>query len=161
MTAWYLAQLKPNSAALALRNLARQGFATFLPRLMRGGAPRPEPMFPGYLFVGMADGQGRWMAINNTLGVARLVKFGAEPARIPDAVMDEIRARCDGGDIFHPPEPALAPGDNVSLIDGPFADHIATVAGLDADRRVWLLLDVLGRATRLSVPSASLRPCER
>jgi hypothetical protein len=52
--AWFLAQIRPNSAQIALRNLARQGFVTFFPqeegtRRSRGRfEPVLKPLFPGY-----------------------------------------------------------------------------------------------------------------
>ncbi len=56
-TSWFLAQLKPNCANIADKNLKRQGFKTFLPMeeetSQRGGkfVTAMRPLFPGYIFV--------------------------------------------------------------------------------------------------------------
>ena len=56
-TSWFLAQLKPNCANIADKNLKRQGFQTFLPMeeetRQRNGkfVTAMRPLFPGYIFV--------------------------------------------------------------------------------------------------------------
>ena len=56
---WYLAQTKPNAHRVAIRNLDRQGFQTFLPTHEASSRKRGKsvidlkPLFPGYLFVGI------------------------------------------------------------------------------------------------------------
>jgi hypothetical protein len=56
-TSWFLAQLKPNCANIADKNLKRQGFQTFLPMeeetRQRNGkfVTAMRPFFPGYIFV--------------------------------------------------------------------------------------------------------------
>jgi len=56
-TSWFLAQLNPNCANIADKNLKRQGFQTFLPieeeTRKRNGkfVTAMRPLFPGYIFV--------------------------------------------------------------------------------------------------------------
>lgn len=151
---WYVAQLKPNGLSLAERNLNRQGYRTFCPRIRATRRRRDrfltaqEPMFPGYLFVGLDPKQGAWRPIRSTLGVSRLVSFGEAPCAVPDALIECLRAH--GTPSEGPAE--LSPGDTVRVLTGPFAEFVAQVEALAPDRRVWVLLDVLGRATRMTVP---------
>ena len=76
---WFLLQYKPNSHRLALRNLHRQGFETFLPmqdvtqRHSTKFVQQRRPLFPGYMFVSFALDTAPWRKINSTVGVARLV----------------------------------------------------------------------------------------
>ncbi|MDG0984248.1 MAG: transcription termination/antitermination NusG family protein [Planktomarina sp.] len=76
---WFLLQYKPNSHRLALRNLHRQGFETFLPvqdvtqRYSTKFVQQTRPLFPGYMFVSFALDTAPWRKINSTVGVARLV----------------------------------------------------------------------------------------
>ena len=118
---WYLAQLKPNGMRLALRNLERQGFRSFVPQEQasrrRRGRISTEwcPLFPGYVFVSFDPSEGHWRAINSTQGVARLVAFGSAPARVPPGLMSELMARCDGAGRLRPP-PLPEPGDAVRLV---------------------------------------------
>ncbi|TCP39282.1 transcriptional antiterminator RfaH [Rhodovulum marinum] len=159
---WFLAQLRPNGLCLAERNLLRQGFRIFNPRQRqtrrRGGRFVTEnaPLFPGYLFVSFDPRQGQWRAINSTYGVARLVSFGGQPRPVPGRLVDGLAARTDADGQL-----GLAPGDRVRITAGAFAEFVATVDRLAPDQRVWLLLDIMGRETRVAVESTDLAPCER
>ena len=159
---WYLAQLKPNCASIAQRNLARQGFETFLPlerTTQRKGGQLVEvkrPYFAGYLFVGIKTGAAPWSAIHSTLGIARLVRFGSTPAHVPTELVSELRGACDA-ECCVTTHVALEKGDDVRIAAGPFSDFIGQVEQLAPDKRAWVLLDVMGKATRVSIPSADLR----
>lgn len=155
-TRWFLAQVKPNAARIAERNLRRQGFATFLPledgtRRMRGrfvGTARP--LFPGYVFVAFDPGAGFWRAINATGGITRLVSFGGMPAPVPPAIMEGLLDRCDPTGRLRPPM-KLQPGDPVRLVAGPFAELMGRIEAIAPERRVWVLIEIMGRQTRVAV----------
>ncbi|MCC5982886.1 MAG: transcriptional activator RfaH [Rhodobacteraceae bacterium] len=161
-SAWFLAQFKPNSHAIAARNLARQRFRTFLPlheetRRARGRfVTQLRPLFPGYIFVALDLAQGGWQKVNSTQGVTRLVSLGKTPNRVPDALVDQLMRRCDSdGKLL--PSAAFSPGDKVVLTGGPFADFVATVESIAPERRVYVLLDLMGTATRVAVSAAHLQ----
>jgi transcriptional antiterminator RfaH len=151
---WYILQLRPNGLKLALTNLARQGFVTFNPthivsrRRSGGFVQQPEPLFPGYLFVQFDPLDGHWRKLNSTRGVSRIVALSAEPTAVPDALMEGLMARCDGAGQLLPPD-ELSAGDEVRITGGPFADLTTTIEKIDSSKRIWVLLDVLGRQTRV------------
>ncbi|ANK80003.1 MAG: transcriptional antiterminator [Rhizobiales bacterium NRL2] len=159
---WFLAQLKPNGHKLAERNLDRQGFRYFLPmqeetRRQRGKfLTLLRPLFPGYIFIAFDPDHGLWRKVNSTTGVARLVSFGRSPAPVPSELVDGLMARCDREGKFQPPS-TLAPGDAVRIARGPFTDFVATVEKLAPDNRVFVLLDLMGRKTRMTVAADKLR----
>lgn len=162
-SAWFLAQLKPNCAAIAEKNLKRQGFVTFLPleeeTRKRGGkfVTATRPLFPGYIFVAFNPARGHWRAINATQGITRLVSFGAVPARVPLELVSQLILRCDAGGKLLPIEAqTLAPGDRVRLRTGPFTDFVAEVDRIAPDRRVWVLIDLLGSPTRMQANADQL-----
>ncbi len=160
---WFLAQVRPNCIQIAERNLRRQAFDTFVPwteetRRQRGRfCQRRVPLFPGYLFVGFDPERGGWRAINSTHGVSRLVAFAGMPQAVPDSLLVALRDRCDPSGLLLPPE-TLKPGDEVEVTRGPFADFIVTVEQVTPDRRVWILIDLMGRAARVSVAPEDVRP---
>lgn len=159
--AWHVAQFKPNSAAIARRNLARQKFEVFLPMIettrRQSGkfVTRSAPLFPGYLFLRETPGSAHLGAVNGTQGITRLVALAGRPTPVPDAMIKALRARCDTQDQVQP-LPDYAPGDAVTLATGPFADFVATVERVDAEKRVWLLLDFMGRETRIKATPDAL-----
>jgi len=161
-TRWFAAQLKPNSARIAERNLQRQGFRTFLPmedttKTVRGRfVTTLRPVFPGYIFVAFNTTMGHWRAINSTNGVTRLVSFGKEPVPVPLDVVTQLMLRCDASGKLLPPA-QMVPGDEVRLTTGPFADFVATIESIEPDRRVWVLMDMIGAQTRVAVRPDQLR----
>ena len=83
---WFLAQIKPNCATIANRNLRRQGFETFLPMeeetRQRSGkfVTTKRPLFPGYIFVAFDANRGHLRSVNSTYGITKLVSFGKDLA---------------------------------------------------------------------------------
>lgn len=158
---WFVAQLKPNGAALALRNLARQGFETFLPARMESAGtarPRRRALFPGYLFVRFDPAASGWGAINATRGITRLILSDPrQPHPLPGAFMAGLIARCDASGLVTAPE-TVAEGDRVRIIAGPFADLVTTVETLEEGRRLQVLLDLMGQQVRTSLPASAVTP---
>lgn len=159
---WYLAQLKPNSAKIAERHLKRQGFQTFLPHetttLRKGGkfVTVERPLFPGYIFVQFDPAQSPWRAINATQGITRLVSFGSTPSPIPNDLMSDLLKRADATGTDDP-EVLFEAGQSVTISSGPFSEFVAQIEELAPDRRVWVLLDIMGGATRVAVQKDQLR----
>jgi transcriptional antiterminator RfaH len=161
---WYVVHTQPHHEVRADLNLRRQGFATYLPRYLRTRrhARRTEtvvrPLFPRYLFVTLDPARDRWRAIHSTFGVSRLVQAGDEPLSVPAGVVEEIRAREDHDGLVALGLPAgIGPGSRVRLIDGIFQDAKGVLERIADDRRVAILLELLGREVRVFVPAASVR----
>ena len=159
---WFIAQLKPNGIGNALRNLHRQGFATFHPRQTATKrvrdrlVTRDEPVFPGYLFVTFDPATAPWRRINGTLGVARLLTTPSlVPAMVPADFMTALRQRCADDGLVRPPD-VLVPGDVVRVVEGPFAETVSQIEALDRDGRIAILMDVMGQAVRVSLPAHSV-----
>ncbi|QIG54258.1 transcriptional activator RfaH [Altererythrobacter sp. BO-6] len=159
---WYLAQVKPNSVAIAQRNLERQGFHVFCPleriTRARGGKfiSATRPFFPGYLFVQVGDGAAPWREIASTLGVSRLVSFGPSPAPVPSEIVEELQRHCDDDGCMGPLT-EMAEGDEIRIANGPLADFWGRIVKLGPDQRAWVLLDIMGKQTRVLVSRGDLR----
>lgn len=140
----------------------RQGFEVFLPREVetkRRGSKFVEverPLFPGYVFVALARQGADIRKVNSTHGVARIVSFGNAPAPVPSELISELMQRCDENGFLRPPA-QLSAGDQVVLTSGPFAKLVATVESLTPDKRVWVLLDLLGSQTKVMASREHLR----
>lgn len=153
---WYVVQTQPNGEAKAALNLWRQGFEVYWPRYLkqrrhaRKVDVAPKPLFPRYMFVAIDVGTQRWRPVQSTFGVARLVCNGDEPARVPNGIVDAIRAREDAkGFVTLDSKPAFAPGDKVRVVTGAFAESQGLFAGLADHDRVSILLEMLGRKVRV------------
>jgi transcriptional antiterminator RfaH len=157
MKRWYVVETQPRSEAKALWHLERQGFTAYLPRYrkLRRHARRTDvihaPLFPRYLFVEMDIARVAWHAIRSTIGIARLVCHGERPAPVPDGVVDDIRTREDANGLV-PVEHSYSRGQAVRIIAGALADQIGLFECVSDDRRVVLLLELLGRRLEVAVP---------
>lgn len=159
---WYLVYTKPRQEEVALLNLQRQGYATYLPRVRqkrrRRGRPvvAVEPLFPRYLFIHLDTHTDNWGPIRSTLGVASLVRFGREPAPVPDDLVSYLRAREGAAGLHDWAEHALAPGDRVRVADGVFGGYEGILLARTSRERVVVLLDILGRQVRAQVSAGQL-----
>jgi len=115
-----------------------------------------RPLFPGYIFVALDVTGGLWRSVNSTYGITRLVSFGKESALVPLDLVSQIMLRCDTDGKVLPPK-LLKPGDRVALNTGPFANFVAEVEKIAPDRRVWVLMDIMGGKTRVAVGADQLR----
>ena len=82
--------------------------------------------------------------------------FGKEPAAVPLDLVSQIMLRCDADGKLLPPK-VLKPGDQVTLTTGPFANFVAEVEKIARDRRVWVLMEIMGGPTRVAVGAQHLR----
>lgn len=160
---WFVVQLKPNAEAIAKRNLLRQGIQIFAPfeevTARKAGklVQSRRALFPGYLFVSFDPADIRWRAVNSTMGVCRLVRFAEDrPAPVPPELISSLMQRCDPSGRLLPPQ-CLQGGATVRVTQGPFADFIGTVEQIAPEQRIWVLLDVLGKNTRVAIRPADLR----
>ena len=158
---WFILQFKSNSHHLAAKNLNRQGFETFLPlndttsRRLSRFINTSKPLFPGYMFIKFDRTESEWHKINSTYGVSRLITFNSQLKPIPTSFVDHLMKRYDlSGKLI--PIKKLKKGDHVTLLKGPFANFIATVEKYEADQRIWILMDIMSRKTKIQTPSDNL-----
>ncbi len=155
-SSWFLAQLKPNSALIARRNLERQGFSTFLPTTEETSVKdkcfvtKTRPLFPGYIFVALDITRGQWRKVNSTNGITRLVGFGEAPSAVPDGLIAQLKMRCDPDQTLMPAG-TFALGDQVRVTIGPFANFVAEIEKIGPDKRVWVLMEIMGGQTRVAI----------
>ena len=159
---WFILQFKSNSHHLAAKNLNRQGFETFLPlhdttsRRLSRFKNSSNPLFPGYMFVKFDRAEFKWHKINSTYGVSRLITFNSILKSVPATFVDHLMKRYDlSGKLL--PIKKLKKGDQVTVLKGPFANFIATVEKYEADQRIWILMDLMGRKTKIITPSDTLK----
>ena len=159
---WFILQFKPNSHHLAAKNLNRQGFETFLPlhditlRKASRFVKSTKPLFPGYMFVSFNKTENKWHKIKNTYGVSRLITFNSSLKSIPSTFIDNLMKRYDSSGKLIPIE-KMKKGDKVVILEGPFANFIATVEKYESEQRIWVLMDIMGRKTKIQTPLNTLQ----
>ena len=155
---WYVAQTRPHAETKASQHLRRQGFHIYLPRYLkqRRHARRIEkvaaPLFPNYVFVAIDMATQRWLSIDSTIGVIRLVRNGDLPAPVPQPIVDALKSREDAnGYVQLIRRPRFLPGDKIRVVDGVFGDCYGLYEGMTARERIAILLELLGRKVRIIV----------
>lgn len=155
---WYAVCCKPRQEAIAEVNLLRQGYHVYSPRirirLRRRGhwIDAIEALFPRYIFIRLDPSQRSTSSVRSTRGVVGLVRFGVQPACVPDEVMDALLQQEDAGSGLHQDKrPVFSTGEEIKLVDGPLTGMEGVFAQQDGDKRVIVLLELMGKANRVSV----------
>ena len=157
MSAWYAVLCKPRREALAEANLVNQGYRVYLPRLAtqhrRDGrwVETVEPLFPRYLFIAAGNERQGLAPVRSTLGVSDLVRFGGQPASIPEAVVEALRARQDPDTGACARRSPLKPGARIEFRDGPFTGLDGVFEVEAGEDRVFVLLEFLGKINKVKV----------
>jgi transcriptional antiterminator RfaH len=148
MAYWAVARTLIRREKFAADHLEGAGFEIFVPKTTTG------PLFPGYLFVRIGDA---WRAIDRTVGVLELVKFGDTPARCPEAAVEALMDRVDPDGVIRlapPPPPKPVPrkpipvGAKVRVAGG----FTGIYLGMTAREREKVLIDFLGRQVEVELP---------
>ena len=151
---WCCAQVEPRRERLASHCLTLAGYEIYQPLLREQRRSHGRkitvapPLFPGYLFVWVVRG---WWDARWSPGVVRLIMDGLLPARVPDAVIAEIRGRERNGLVELPKLRGLTPGTRVRVISGPLREQIGILALLRPHERVLVLLQLLGGQQRVEL----------
>ena len=168
---WSAAFLQPQRHRLALHCLAERGYTTYAPLIAgapiwrgRVGEPRSELLFGNYAFILIVE---QWSLAACCPGVRRLVTVGSGfvPARVPDRIITELRAR-EGADGLiqlprKPPPPGLRRGEKVRVIRGAFEGLDALYQGMAPHERVRVLLTILGAIRTIELPSDDVERPQR
>jgi transcription antitermination factor NusG len=132
MAYWAATQLQPHRERVAEHFLQQFGFEVYLPRVWQhwhrfGRRINVRaPLFASYCFTRI---ELQWHGIRQWPGVIRVVRSWGhdEPTRVPDEVIDALRARKRDGAIDLPnakrgrKNPRI--GDRVQIVSGPFVGH--------------------------------------
>ena len=158
---WFVAQYKPNSFFLAKKNLERQGLKTFLPlieitnRKKIQFSTEKKPLFPGYIFISFNEKEFKWSAINNTLGLTRLLVKENSPQIVPASFITSLKIRCDKDGVLFK-NSHLEIGKKVQVLKGPFSSMIGSIETITPEKRVSILFEILGRQTKLTLPKSDV-----
>jgi transcriptional antiterminator RfaH len=160
MPYWSAAQLDAGRVNYALHCLNELNYEVYAPRLrthcvVQGRKVEQRPLlFPSYVFVAIV---AQWHAARWACGVVRLVMAGdARPARVPDRVIDEIRAREVHGLVELPKAEKFKPGTPVRVLRGPLEGKLGLVADMRPRERILILLQLLGGQRQVELARSNI-----
>lgn len=146
---WYCVHTAPRKELVASSNLELQGYRHFVPTVLkkvrhaRKVREVKTAFFPRYIFTIIATETQRWRPINGTIGVSSLITEKDRPKPVPVGVVEAlIKVTNDLGTLDFRDEVEV--GQQVRLLDGPFANLIGTLSRMDHNGRVAVLLEIMG-----------------
>ena len=164
---WFLILTKPAGENTAKANLERQGYRVYHPRLLSPALYRGRwierivSLFPRYLFIQLDAANQSLAPVHSTLGVASIVRFGAEATVVPGSVVDGLIHRADPQTGLHrlSRERIFEPGAAIRVIAGAFEGLEGIFERDGGNDRVVVLLKLLSQNTPVRVPSRFVVPC--
>ena len=154
MKNWYLLKTKPRQEDIAILNLENQNFHVYCPYGFINN--KKIALFPGYIFIQLDADVQNWSPIRSTKGVLHLVRFGLNFAKIPDNIIEFIKANQLNTEEKLKNINKFKPGDKVQILDGAFKNCIAIFKSFKPDERVILLMNLLGQPQNIIIKQESL-----
>ena len=138
----------------AEQNLLNQGFTVFHPTAAINN--KTTSLFPRYLFIQLDDKSQCWTPIHSTRGVANFVRFGVQFAKVPDNVIECIKSRQHQTAEKVIELSNFKVGDKVQITEGAFTGCEAIFNCYNADERLILLMNLIGKQHELVLPKKSV-----
>lgn len=159
MKHWHALFTKPRMERRVAETLDSRGLEVFAPLFEyhgKRGNLLDKPYFPRYIFARFDWHHDGMASVQWTPGLSRVVTFDGQPAWLADEQVEYMQSmleRLDGDQFL-----SLKPGERVRVTDGPFRDLEAVFGGrLNGEARVAILLQILGRQTRVIVRAGDIQ----
>lgn len=161
---WYVLRTKPHKERAVYRMLLEEDdLDVYFPALrvdpVNPRASKIRPYFPGYMFVNVDLEEQGENALRWTPGARGLVRFGGQPAPVPEHLIYELQKRLAAlQEEEDRPEDEFQKGDRVRIVNGPLAGYEAIFdTRLSGRDRVQLLLSLLsGQPTRVKLEDCQI-----
>jgi transcriptional antiterminator NusG len=117
---------------------------------VRGGQKRKSKrkFFPGYMLVQMELNDQTWHLVKSTPKVTGFVGNATKPPPVRDAEVARLTQQMTTGVTKPTPKIEFSTGEQVRVIDGPFANFNGTVEEVNGDKQtVKVLVSIFGRST--------------
>ena len=111
-----------------------------------------KKVFPGYLLVRMALDDDSWYVVRNTPGVTGFVGNGARPTPLSRKEVEDVLGTGEkeeaGTEKKMRPRLQYEVGEQVRVVQGPFADFNGAISDIDVARsKLTVLVNIFGRET--------------
>ena len=104
--------------------------------------------FPGYILVRMTLTDETWHIVKETPKITGFVGDRLKPVPVPDAEVEKMTHRIAEGQVKPRPRISFQEGENVRVVDGPFANFSGVIEGVNPDKgKVKVLVSIFGRST--------------
>lgn len=153
---WYVLHTKSRFENVVNENLVKKSMEVFLPKVTVRSKRRDRkllirvPLFPGYLFVKTDLNPYEHIEIVKTVGAVRLIGSKEGPVPVPQETIESLKIMVTSD---HPVMTGtrFKKGDNVIVIQGPFAGVTGTFVRYRGRGRVVVNIEALGQFASVEV----------
>jgi len=104
--------------------------------------------FPGYILVKMFLNDETWHIVKNTPKITGFVGDKVKPVPIAENEVQKMTNRIAEGQAKPRPRVSFNAGENVRVVDGPFANFSGVIEDVNPDKgKVKVLVSIFGRST--------------
>jgi len=104
--------------------------------------------FPGYMLVKMELNQATWHLVKSVPKVTGFVGGTTNPPSIPEKEVERLTRQIETGTLQPKPKHTFEEGENVKVVDGPFANFTGVVEDVNPEKgRLRVLVTIFGRFT--------------
>ena len=104
--------------------------------------------FPGYILVKMFLNDETWHIVKNTPKITGFVGDKIKPVPIAEAEVQKMTNRIAEGAVKPRPRVSFKAGENVRVVDGPFANFNGVIEDVNQDKgKVKVSVSIFGRPT--------------
>ena len=104
--------------------------------------------YPGYILVRMEMSNETWHIVTSTAKVTGFLGGRDTPSPLSDEDAERILNRMEAGKNKPKPKYLFEPGDEIRVIDGPFANFHGTVDEVSPEKgKIRVLVSIFGRST--------------
>ena len=104
--------------------------------------------YPGYILVRMEMNDETWHIVNSTSKVTGFLGGQDTPSPLTDEEAERILNRMEAGKHKPQPKYLFETGDEIRVIDGPFANFHGTVDEVNPEKgKIRVLVSIFGRST--------------
>jgi len=112
--------------------------------------------YPGYMFVQMELTEATFHLVKNTPKITGFLG-GTNPTPVPEKDIAAINTQMSEGAVKPRPRISFDEGENIRVIDGPFANFSGIVEEVRADKqKVRVRVSIFGRATPVELDFAQV-----
>jgi transcriptional antiterminator NusG len=104
--------------------------------------------YPGYILIKMELDDESWHVVNDTAKVAGFLGGREHPAPLSDEEAGKILNRMKAGQAKPKPKFIFETGDDIRVVDGPFANFNGTVDEVNPEKgKIRVMVSIFGRST--------------
>ena len=158
---WLAAYTRPRHECRVAEQLGVKGVESLLPtfeRLARWSdriRRSKAPLFPGYVFVHVANDER--IPVLQTLGVINIVSVGGKPVPLGEDEIEKIRA-CEAHAGLVEPHPFLKIGHRVRVKHGPFRGWEGILVRRQNGARLIITIEKILKSVALNIHGVDVEP---